>query len=416
MPLGKCNHPSISISWATTMIALFMLFIVAGCKLKPESFTPTDIQLGTTNQNFPATVTHTVTTGIFKPRPSQTQPAAHNSQSPVSNIFPTQTEEATSMPFVPIVGGADKIAFIQEDDIWMANLDGNQLTQLTDDKLPKSSLQWSADKRGIFYIADLCIYLVDTQTLRTSTLTCLDQAQRLESFNLSPDNKQAAISLDGQLYVVPFVEDELSQARSGQDLNAMADCKFLAPYKHRTSIVTVSKARWSADNKQLAILRQAYDQEHQVELIQLIDITNCSVPFPRVDEFPATRFEMEGYDQTPIIQDFAWDGGDLFAMTSFKRNDGFGDLWIYNTNLHRGFLANPIDGKCCYRDPVFSPDGKYLAFVFQDASYAANSPAVLYYIPYAALERGLVYPPIPLPTDFFSEPRTKPQPIFRSAR
>ena len=99
----------------------------------------------------------------------------------------------------------------------------------------------------------------------------------------------------------------------------------------------------------------------------------------------------------PIIQDFAWDGGDLFALTSYKRNKGFGDLWIYNTKLHRGFKANPIDGRCCYRDPVFSPDGKYLAFVFQDADLAINEPAKLFYIPFEALDISLVYPPIPNP-------------------
>jgi dipeptidyl aminopeptidase/acylaminoacyl peptidase len=317
---------------------------------------------------------------------------------------------------VPIVGSADKIAFINQNEIWMANLDGKDITQLTADNLPKSSLQWSPDKMGIIYLADLCINIVDIQSELNSSLACFDQAQRLESFQLSPDALHAAISLDGQLYVVPFDEDKLSQAHSSADLVEMADCKSLAPYKHRDSLVTVNIARWSDDGKQLAILRQAFDEDRQVEVIQVIDITTCTAPFPRLDEFPATRFEMEGYERNPLIQDFAWNGADLFALSSYKRNDGFGDLWIYSTNLHRGFKANPIDGKCCYRDPVFSPDGKFLAFAFQDASLTPNDPAVLYYIPYAALDTGLVYPPLSLPPDFFIEPRTKPQPILRPAR
>ena len=412
--MRKRNPPTIKLSRATLTVALFLILIEVGCNLQPESHTATEIDQPTPSPTVPPTSTVPVRTSTQ--HPSQTPTVIHNTQTPIPNTLPTQTEEPTSQPFVPIIGGADKIAFINQNEIWMANLDGQELTQLSDDSLPKSSLQWSPDNMGVIYIADLCLYVVDIYAIQTSIISCFDQAQRFESFRLSPDGKQAAISLDGQLYVVPFEGEELNQARSGEDLIGMADCKILAPYKHRDSMVTVSKARWSADGTQLAILRQAYEDDRQVELIQLIDITGCTTPIPRLDEFPATRFEMEGYDRHPIIQDFAWNGADLFALTSYKRNDGFGDLWIYSTNLHRGFESNPIEGKCCYRDPVFSPDGKYLAFIFQDAAMASNNPAVLYSMPYAALESGLAYAPMPLPADFFSESRTKPQPILRSTR
>jgi Tol biopolymer transport system component len=179
--------------------------------------------------------------------------------------------------------------------------------------------------------------------------------------------------------------------------------------------VTVSNVKWSADGDRLAIVRQGFDSGRQVDLIHILDLSTCISPLPRLDEFPATRFEMKDYEKTPIIQNFGWDGRDLFALTSYRRNDGFGDLWIYNTSMHRGFLANPIQGKCCYRDPVFSPDGKYLAFVFQDVSSAAGGPVSLYYIPYEAIDSSLVYPPIPLPADFFNELRPKPQPNLRLA-
>jgi dipeptidyl aminopeptidase/acylaminoacyl peptidase len=329
--------------------------------------------------------------------------------------LPAKTKQSGAQPFVPIVGNADKIAFINQNEIWMANVDGGALTQLTDDNLPKSSLQWAPDNNGVIYLSQLCVNYVDLHTQQISSLACIDQADRLESFQISPDGNRVAISLDGQLYVVPYDEAGLSLVRSSADLIAMADCESLAPYKHRESLVTVSKARWATNGDHLAILRQAFDADRHVELIHLIDITRCTAAFPRLDEFPATRFEMEDYARDPIIQNFTWNGDDLFALTSYQRNDGFGDLWIYNTDLHRGFKANPIEGKCCYRDPVFSPDEKYLAFVFQDARLTPHGPAVLYYIPYAALDSGLVYPPLPFPTEFFSNRRSKPQPILRPA-
>lgn len=414
MPLRNCNPPTIKFSWATIVVALFLILTGASCNQQPELLPSLEI-----DQEPPPpsrTAVSPVPVETFTPQPSRTSPILANTPTQIPSSLPTQTEETQRMPFIPIIGGADKIAFINQNEIWMANLDGQEITQLTDDNLLKSSLQWSPDNSGVIYIADLCIYSVDTDSLQTRQIACFEQAQKIESFKLSPDANQAAISLDGQLYVVPFDEERLNKASSGEDLIELADCETLGPYKHRASRVTVSKARWSADGKHLAILRQAYDDDQQVELIQVIDITRCAAPIPRLDEFPATRFEMEGYERHPIIQDFAWNGADLFALTSYKRNDGFGDLWIYSTDLHRGYNVNPIGGKCCYRDPVFSPDGKYLAFVFQDSALSPNRPAVLYYMPYAALESGLVYPPLSLPADFFSESRTKPQPILRSAR
>jgi dipeptidyl aminopeptidase/acylaminoacyl peptidase len=415
MSLGKNTHFPIKQSWAIVLVAQVLILVGVSCNAQPEMVTQPDTEQSTLAFNSTPTPTST-TSPTPSLEPSPTPEIPQNTQIPTVNILPTQTEENSSSPFVPIIGTADKIAFVNQNEIWIANLDGQALTQLTDDEQPKSSLQWAPDRKGVIYLSGLCINIVDIESNLIAHLACFDQAGRLESFNLSPDGKHAAISLDGQLFVIPFDEDMLSQARSGEDLITMADCETLAPYKHRISMVTVSKARWSTDGNRLAILRQAYDADRHVELIHLIDITRCSDPPPRLDEFPATRFEMDDYDRNPIIQDFAWNGADLFALSSYKRNDGFGDLWIYSTDLHRGFKANPIEGKCCYRDPVFSPDGKYLAFVFQDASLVANGPAVLYYLPYAALESGLAYPPINLPADFFMEPRTKPQPILRSAR
>jgi hypothetical protein len=349
------------------------------------------------------------------PTPSKV-PISRSSIIPNLTATPTflQSVDPEGTPFVPIVGGADRIAFIEKADIWMANLDGSNLTQLTHDGLPKTNPRWSPDGGGVIYLSGTCVNFVDTNTFDVEMIACFGEAQRLEAFELSPDATQIAISLDRQLYIIPYDLQQLSKAKSSEDLAAMGNCAPLSPYKHRQSLVTVKSARWSADGNRLAIIRQGLESDRLVDLIHILDLTTCQVPPPRLDEFPATRFEMQDYATNPVIQNFAWDGYNLIALTSFQRNDGFGDLWIYNTGLHRGFLANPIDGKCCYRDPTFSPDGKYLAFVFQDSRTSPYGPASLYIVPYEAIDTSMVFPPLQLPDNFFTQPRLKPQPIFRT--
>jgi dipeptidyl aminopeptidase/acylaminoacyl peptidase len=421
MSFGKTRQSYEGKVRAIALIALVLIIFGVSCNSQPSpqisSSALTIVKQSTTPTSLSPTLSTTTSTAQSRELPSSTSPSTtvQTRITPTDFSNPQPTLEPGVRPYIPIVGNADKIAFINQNEVWMANLDGNELTRLTGDSLPKSFLQWSPDNQGVIYLSGVCAYYVYIHTRQIIELACFEQADRLEAFQFSPNGEQVAVSLDGQLYVIPYDEVGLSQVRSGTDLAEFTDCDNLAPYRHRQSMVTVSRARWSSDGDRLAILRQGYDSDRHVELIHILDISRCIAPLPRLDEFPATRFSMDDYEKNPIIQDFAWDGGDLFALTSYKRNDGFGDLWVYNTNMHRGFKANPIDGKCCYRDPVFSPDGKYLAFVFQDAGLAPNGPAKLFYLPYAALDTSLVYPPLPLPPEFFTERRSKPQPVLRPA-
>jgi len=94
------------------------------------------------------------------------------------------------------------------------------------------------------------------------------------------------------------------------------------------------------------------------------------------------------------------------------RNDGFGDLYLYDSKAQQEKILNPIDGVCCYRDAVWSPDGKYMLFVFQRFD---SSDVGLYYIAYADLQSGKTFAPIELPNGFFPTSREKPQPILHLA-
>lgn len=397
-----------------TLVVILITSSCGGNPGQPNQVTPSPGYQPVPRSTSRAIPTFTENSTTLEGEPAASAGTPEIQPNPSPSASPTQTA-TISTPFVPVLGGADKIAFFERDEVWVTNLDGGSLVQLTEDGAQKSSLSWSPDGEQVLFTSGLCINSVSLQAQESEIVACFKSALHLDSFQVSPDGSQAAISLDGELFVVPYDRAQLLDASSGEDLAALATCTSLAPYKHRQSLVLVHRAYWSDDGKRLAILREGSEQGEKVDLVQVLDISRCISPLPRLDEFPATRFEMENYAEHPVIQDLAWDGSDLFALTDFKRNDGFGDLWIYSSDLHRGYKANPIDGNCCYRDPAFSPDGKYLAFAYLDANAGPDGGIVLYYLPVAALDTSLTLPPISIPREFFSDPRSKPQPALRPA-
>jgi hypothetical protein len=435
MQTVQSSQPPRKRGWLAVALGIILFILIAGSAFaifgRPKNAAPALAVSQTLSPTAQLTIAVAETSDIqaavqvtllslASPTPLPTQLPTQTevpTQSPTQTEAPTEppTETSVPAPAIPVVGGADKIALIKDNDIWIANLDGSELTRLTKDGVEKYNLQWSPDGHAVHYILGKCIHSVNIETLRIDNMACFESADFLEAFQISPDGQRVAISLNHELFILPYDQAKLSQAKYRRDLQEIADCEILAPYSHNDKVIAVKSARWSRDGKQLAIVRKGVDNGQQVDLVHVLDIAECAASIHRLDEFPATRFKMKDYAVSPIIENLAWDGVYLFALNSFKRNDGFGDLWIYSTELHRAYQTAPIDERCCYRDPVWSPDGSRLLFVFQDMSKTPKNVIRIYYIPYTSLGTGMKYAPLPLPADFFTDPRAKPMPALRPA-
>jgi hypothetical protein len=299
----------------------------------------------------------------------------------------------------------------------VANLDGSDLVQLTNDRAEKNRLQWLADGNTLLYIQSKCVKTVQLDG-RVDVITCFDTAAYFEDFQVSPDGSQVAISLDHEyLFIVPFDIEKLRNVRFRSDLIPLATCEYFAPY----GPLQVKDLEWSKDGNQLAMVFGAPIGGRIKDTIEVRDVSVCVQTPSRIGvQFPVKFFKMKGYDKDPRILNFSWDGTALFALNGITRNDGFGDLYIFNSLNNRlvdnqGSLEfNPIGGNCCYRDTSWSPDGRYLTFAFQAIS--SVNKIELYLIPFGDIGSGASFSPLVLPEDFFPGRTEGPQPVLRPAQ
>lgn len=324
----------------------------------------------------------------------------------------TSEPAVTATPAAPIAGGADKIALILDDDVWVANLDGSNPVRLTVDGQTKFNLRWLPDGETIAFISGGCIKSVTIAGVQ-DFIACFEIADYFDGFDVSRDGTQIAISLNRELFITNFDRAALQDARFRSDLIEIAPCEHFAPYDRGTN-VSAKSMEFSEDGTSLALLRVAAGatglQEDQIDVINL---TSC-VEKPQIfDSFPATRFPIANFSVTPLLSSWDWDGSFLYLMTNFVRNEGFGDLYLYNSELHRGEKINPIEGSCCYYGPEWSPDGRYVFFTFQDFAGGANSTTVFYYVPFATLSSGGQI--VPMNFDPLTDPRALTEAAFRPA-
>ncbi len=338
--------------------------------------------------------------------PTQSQGGQATFAATDTEIPATPTETLPPEPVAPVIGGADKVAFINESDIWIANLDGSELLRLTEDGTEKSQLQWTPDGNAVNYISGKCIFAVQIDSGRNDLILCLNFVSTLKEFEISPDGSMVAMSVDNQMFMVPYDIEKLNQVTKRSGLTELAECKDWAPYLRHF----VKYIRWSDDMTRLGMVIMGVGGD----LVTIVDITQCTPEPETIDNFPPPRFRPEDYTANPTILNFGWDGTSLFSMNTFIRNSGFGNLDIYNGDLFKASVdVNPINDSCCYRDSNFTPDGSHLFFAFQQ--YPGGDGSIVFYIiPYGTIGTGVVYQPIPLPP--ITDPKTAPEAALRQAK
>ncbi|RPJ22368.1 MAG: serine/threonine protein kinase, partial [Chloroflexi bacterium] len=232
--------------------------------------------------------------------PPVSTPAALTTTAPPTNA-PTLTfaPEPTSLPAVTatvgtpmpevssIPGGADKIAFLAGNQLYLMDVDGNNLTQVRTDNSVKSRLHWMPDGR-LTYVSRNCVYLLDVGTRQPQELMCFVSGEALEDFRVSPDGKLVAISVQRTLNILPFDLEVLREVDTRFSLLALEENCFYNQYAFREVL-------WSKSGTQLAahVVDTELVSSDQVFLLS-VDIPNCATAGPvRLAKIPGTRIDFD---------------------------------------------------------------------------------------------------------------------------
>ena len=341
-------------------------------------------------------------TSTPQPVTATTAPATPTKDPPAPTITPTETVEPTPVPAVPSVGGAVNIAFTSNRDVYLMDMDGKNITQLTNTNISKFDLQWLPDGREILYAEGKCVYKVDVENTEAvpEEIACFTD-QYFEGFRVSPDGTHVAISIGRRLLILPFDLELLATAKTAVELQKSE--KLCIDY----SEVTVKSSQWSSDGKSLAILyRGAVGNLNRLgEAVRILNVNliRCEAVDPvLIDQFPGRHFTPDGYAANPVLPSYHWDGNGQFVFNTYIRNGGYGELYLYDMDTQAAERINPVNGICCYRSATLSPDGTYILFAFQDIGEGFNSRTKLYYVP---LDVSESVTPLSLPLGYFANPR-----------
>ena len=377
--------------------------------------------------------------GINSPEETETPPPAQTPARPTSTSEPvsTATEESslvlpsteaptnppsptdTPTPRTIVIGGADKIAFVANNEIWLMNVDGSALERVTFDGAAKTDLQWvGPDHNLLLFLSGKIIKYYDATSGAVDTLTTFPSEVSLDAFQVSHDGSQVMVAMSNNIFVVPFDMERLGSITNRGQLARMEGACLVEHVQQTFTIARVREARWSNDDSLVAWLfvgNDAVNPNFQAEQVSVLDISSCNPELiDQRDNFPGTRFVPAGY-QNREIPDFDWDGLDQFSFNTSRRNNGWGEFYIYNWRIFRGVQQSPV-GACCYRDARWSPDGTYILVSFQDLTLGADAQTELYYLPVGQLGTSASFTPFEFESGFFRNPREGIQAALRPAR
>lgn len=329
---------------------------------------------------------------------------------PSITTTPSPTIEPTPTPTTLALGGADRIAFVSDNDIWVANVDGSAPIQLTTDRSLKSDLQWAPDGQVINFIVGTCVWSVNIASSEQTMVTCFD-ADELNAYQIDPTGEWVAISLRFanshryDLFVVPYAKFLTLLPSNRSDLEALGKegCASLAPYPPHS----VKTTHWSVAGKSLASLIIGPEGQHEM---LAMDVSKCEQFYQNYQEQyfddPALKDYQSGRNKG-LIASYGWNGRTLVISSSFT--EGFGELWAYRSATDPGERIALLSKKwCCYRDPQFSPDGNLLYFAYLDLS---DRKIKIYYINFNTI--GSQAPtPLSLEGELFSDTTIEQKPYL----
>ena len=362
-------------------------------------------------------------TAITEPSPEPTDEVISPPEEVIPEDTPVPATDTPAVPQIPVIGGADKIAFVSNNDIWLVNVDGSDPVQVTTDGGTKNDLQW-LDHDTLLFLSGKIVKYYSVSKNAVDTLTSFpDTIQTLTSFQVSHDGTQVMIAMSNEIFVVPFDMEQMKTINKRNQLLFMEDACIVPTQKEDDSRgysrLKVKETRWSADDQLVAWLYAGPSVGNaaiEAEQVNVFDITACEAgKIDLIHNFPGTSFMPDRYTGN-AMPDFDWNGSSLFSFNTSFRNDGWGEFYTYNYIGQRPTKHRPINGECCYRDIRWSPDRTYVLFAFQAESLGAEVQNLLYYVPEGQLGTGANFTPLPLPDELFSRDRTKgPQPALRPA-